>query len=85
MLRELTVNEIANVAGAGFSTDIVDYYPPAVAGYSLVGWSQQIVGWDTYSWDEKSFFGYTTTFIKEIPIYDIQPIYAPATTYVVTY
>lgn len=81
MLRELNQNELAIVAGGAYN-DIIEVYPPALPGYALVGWTEQIVGFDTIEWTE--YVGIWGTPVKHVdtsPIYDIQPLYAPVVYY----
>ena len=74
MLRVLNQNELENVSGGA---DIIDVYPPTVPGYVLVGWSEKIVGWDTYTWTEDLGLFTRIEHIQQMPIYDIQPLYTP--------
>lgn len=82
MLRELTQNELATVSGAG---DIVTVYPEIPYGYEIVGWTQEIVGWDSFSWIENVGLFTTIEHIQQLPILDIQPIYAPIVVTTTTY
>lgn len=75
MLRELLTNEIYSVSGGAAFEEI---YPPAIPGYQIVGWTQQIVGYDTYSWKEKKDFFNEIVHEYTTPIYQILPIYAPS-------
>jgi hypothetical protein len=85
MLRDLNKNELALVSGGDLSTDLVDVYPPVIPGFALVGWSQQIVGWDYYTWVEQVGVFTTVEHTKQVPIVDIQPIYMPLMSTVVYY
>lgn len=78
MLRELTNQELNNVSGGG---NITDVYPVVPSGYEIIGWSEQIIGWDTISWTENRGLFTIVEHVDSMPIYDIQPIYAlrPAT------
>ncbi len=79
MLRELNKNELAMVSGGGLSTDITDVYPAVIPGYVLVGWSEQIVGWDIYTWTEGYF--YPIVHEEKNPIIEILPLYSPVVYY----
>lgn len=73
MLKELSQHEISQVCGAGM---VEEYYPPALPGYEIVGWSKELIGYD--SWIE-----YPSIFTQReviVPIYEILPIYAPIVT-----
>ncbi len=78
MLRELNKNELATVSG-GMSTDLTEVYPVNIPGYALVGWTEQIVGWDIYTWTEGYF--YPIVHEEKNPIIEIQPLYAPVVYY----
>lgn len=86
MLRELNQKELAKISG-GVSADLTEVYPAVVPGYTLVGWTEQIVGWDTYSWVEYVGLFTTVEHVQQLPIVDIQPLYVPTpvTTTVVYY
>ncbi|MGD9592223.1 MAG: hypothetical protein AB7V32_06865 [Candidatus Berkiella sp.] len=80
MLRELSLNEVNAVAG-GAINDIIEVIPASIPGYALVGWTEQVVGFDTVEWTEYVGFWGTPVLHKETsPIYDIQPLYAPVVT-----
>jgi bacteriocin-like protein len=79
MFRELTQNELATVSG-GLSTDLTEVYPASIPGYTLVGWTEQIVGWDTYSWREDIGLFTTIEHVQSLPIVDILPLYMPTMT-----
>ncbi|MBS0290654.1 MAG: hypothetical protein JSS07_11550 [Proteobacteria bacterium] len=72
MLKVLTDNEIASVSGAA-----KEVIPPTIPGYALIGWSEEIIGYDNYEWTE--FIGVFTKVIHKetFPIIDIQPLYTP--------
>ncbi len=82
MLRELSLSEVANVSGG----DIYEVYPPAIPGYALVGWTEEVVGFDTIEWTEYvGFFATPVHHVDTTPIFDIQPLYAPIVTTTTTY
>ncbi|MCS5711324.1 hypothetical protein [Candidatus Berkiella aquae] len=85
MIRELNQNELSTVAGGA---DYTEGYFTLLQGYEVVGYSQTLIGYDTVSWSEP--VGLFSTNFREVmvPLYDIQPIYAPlvpVTTTTVTY
>ena len=45
MLKELSQHEISQVCGAGM---VEEYYPPALPGYEIVGWSKELIGYDSW-------------------------------------
>jgi hypothetical protein len=75
MIRELTQNELSDISGG---VVVSEGYFTLLQGYEVVGYSQDLIGWDTVSWTEPGLFG--RTFVTDTPIYDIQPIYAPIMT-----
>ncbi len=80
MLRELNLNEVSAVSGGAYN-DIYEVIPASVPGYALVGWTEQIVGFDTVEWTEYvGFFGTPVLHKDTSPIYDIQPLYVPVST-----
>lgn len=82
-MRDLIQNEV-NVISGGISSDIVSVYPPIPAGYEIIGWTQEVIGWDTYKSVDYDFMTRIER-IENIPIYNIQPIFAPLLATVVYY
>lgn len=73
-LIQIELNEIAGGIG-----EIKQVYPTPVPGYEIIGWEQEVIGWDTYKTVDYDFLTRIER-IENIPIYDIRPIYAPITT-----
>lgn len=74
MLRQLSTKEVSLISGGK------DVYPGSISGYELIGWSQNIIGYDSYI-----TYGLFTDTITEYAIYDIQPIYQERYVQVVYY
>lgn len=79
-MRQLASNELNSVSGG-----LVEVYPTALYGYEIIGWTEDVIGYDTTSWSERKDFFTTIEHIQVTPIYDIQPIYAPVMTTVYYY
>jgi len=80
MIRELKNNEIKNVAGGLVYDEVYPYIP---AGYEIVGFSQEVVGYDVVSWTEYQGLFTKVEYVNTTPIYNINPIFAPiSTTYI---
>jgi hypothetical protein len=79
-MRQLTNSEVVSnaVAGAGVVT-----YPPAIPGYEIVGWEQTLLYYREESRVIEYGFFKDTVYIVDVPVYDIQPIYAPIVYYIV--
>ena len=79
-MREITSKEVNSVAGAGTLPigNVQEFYPELLPGYEIVGWSMEIVDYDTVTTYEKGGF-WTPTTITHIycPVFDFHPIYAP--------
>lgn len=71
-MRNLAVNEIANVAGGAIGD--VDYFEFALfPGEKMVGVQLTVIGYDKDVWFEHGLF-WDTKHEVLTPIYDVQPI-----------
>lgn len=82
-MRELALTESKSIAG-GYS-DYVEVYPPYLPGKELIGWTEEIVGYDTYSWTEYKGLFTEIVHVETYPIYQINPIYGPASDVIIYY
>lgn len=79
-MRQLTNSELNShvVSGAGYVT-----YPPAIPGYEIIGWEQTFLYYREESRVIEYGFFTDTVYIVDVPVYDISPIYAPITYYII--
>lgn len=73
-MRQLTNLELATaiVAGAGVET-----YPPSIPGYELIGWEQTLLYYREESRVIERGFLTDTVYVYNVPVYEMNPIYAP--------
>lgn len=69
-MRQLASHELKAISAANY----IEVIPPPLPGYRLIGWSEEIVRWETNRWYE--YVGLLTIEHEIImPIYRVQPIY----------
>lgn len=70
-MKELSMLEVSTVSGGG---QIDEYYPALFPGEELIGWSAQIIGWESSrQYMPGLFFGGSWVNV-EMPIYEFAPI-----------
>ena len=79
-MRKLTNSELNSnvVSGAGAVT-----YPPAISGYEIIGWEQTFLYYREESRTIEYGIFIDTVYIDNVAVFDISPIYAPITYYII--
>lgn len=75
-MYNLKNNDITQVSGGNSSY----YYFDLLPGVEVVGFQQELIGYDVTEWTEKTGWLSSETYTIEVPVYAYYPIYS--TTYV---